>query len=354
MNTTDQFTTQEDIQPEVKTTAITLPQRAQVALGSAAYEITLRELVKDSASIQEIKNLDGRTECHSAYMKLKNSRSGITNASKVAREDATAFSKALIAEEKRLIDIVTPEETRLQTLRDDWDAAAEAERQAKIKAERERIAAIKVRIDAVKNLKFSMIGKSSAALDSEHKSLSISPEYDTFDEFAAEYKLVRDDVLFTLQNAIATTLAMEAESARIAQERAAMEIERAEMAAKMAQLKAEREALANAEKERQAAAEAVAAHEEQVRLMLTKTPADQFSVRSAVILREVAQVATPQAALQAEKSPVAAPAIAEKKPVAFRPMANDIIDLVAKRYSVNRDTARHWLNSIDFQTAEAA
>jgi hypothetical protein len=351
-------------EPTTTALVLTLPQRAQVALGSAAYEITLRELVQNSASIKEIKNPDGRAECHSAYMKLKNSRTGITNASKTAREDATAFSTALIAEERRLIAIVTPEETRLQTLRDAFDTAEAEAKAAKALAEKNRIADIKTRIEAVKNLKFSMIGKSSATLDSIHANLSIAPEYDTFDEFAAEYKLVREDVLFALQSAITAAVAMETETARIAEERAALEIERQEMNAKMAKLEADRAAMLKAEKERQAAADAVIAHDEQVRLAASKAAEeeqlkarvkhDPFSLRSAVIQRE--QVAYPSVAVMranAAPSPIIHPAIAAKA-APVRPACEEMVKVIAEHFGTDYDTACLWLITANFQQTVAA
>ena len=78
-----------------------LLQPLNVALGSSKAEIDLVELASKSKTIVAITNKDGRTECHAAAMTAKDARVSIEKAGKAAREDATAFSKAVIAEERR-------------------------------------------------------------------------------------------------------------------------------------------------------------------------------------------------------------------------------------------------------------
>lgn len=114
---------------------LTVVERAAIALGTPEHEKKLRELVSQSASIVEIKNADARTQCHAAYMVLKNARVEIEKAGKTAREDATAFSKAVIEEQKRLVEITAAEEARLQGLRDVWDEAREVEKREKAEEE---------------------------------------------------------------------------------------------------------------------------------------------------------------------------------------------------------------------------
>src|SRR5574337_2192417 len=111
-------------------TALTVAERASVAIGAPAYEIALVDLVKESAGIVQIKDKIGYQQAHSARMRLKCIRVDIQKRAKEAREDAQAFSKAVIAEEKRLVALVCPEEDRLQGLQDVWDAAREAVKQA--------------------------------------------------------------------------------------------------------------------------------------------------------------------------------------------------------------------------------
>ena len=107
-------------------TALSVIERASVALGSSALEIHLKDLVKKNADIVAIANKDGREQVHIAAMVLRKQRTTIAAAGKGARDDAAKFCKAVIDEEKRLIGLIEPEEDRLIKLRDDWDAEREA------------------------------------------------------------------------------------------------------------------------------------------------------------------------------------------------------------------------------------
>ena len=122
----------EMIDPE-PSTALTVTARAALALGSDRARTDLAALIAKSAAINEIKNAIGRDQCHSAAMALVRTRTNIAKTGKAARDDATKFSKAVIAEENSLLAITAPEEARLLALRDTWDDA-----QAKEKAEAER------------------------------------------------------------------------------------------------------------------------------------------------------------------------------------------------------------------------
>lgn len=200
----------------MNTEITTLPpaQRAVVALNSDAVSKNLSELVASSQSITAITNAAGREECHAAAMRAKGARVGIEKAGKAARDDATAFSKAVIAEEKRLIAIIEPEEDRLLGIRDNWDAEREADRHAKIPAERVRVDAIRSRIDAIRNAPLEAVGKSSA--DILQIQMRIGSIYidGSFAEFAAEAKEVNDYALEKLDS----LLEQADENARIAAE----------------------------------------------------------------------------------------------------------------------------------------
>lgn len=118
---------------------LTMEQRAQKALGLVNAKEKLTELAAASAGITEITNKAGYDECHAKRMVLKNKRVEISKTGKAAREDATAFSKAVIAAEQSLIDIISPEEDRLQKLQQAWDDAREAERAEAARVEAERV-----------------------------------------------------------------------------------------------------------------------------------------------------------------------------------------------------------------------
>lgn len=252
------------------TTALTLPQRAAVALGSAEHEANLKKLAKKHADIVEIKNAAGREQAHSAMMVLANARVSITKAGKAARDDANAFSKAVIAEEKRLIEIIEPEEARLRGLRDEWDAEREREKQAKAEAEKNRIAAHQERIVEIRGA-VAAASTCPSALVLEHIGDVERMVIDaSFEEFQGQAQLAKDETLDKLREIHAAAVAREEEAARLVAEREELERLRKEAAereavAAAARAEEERKARAEREAEEKRLAEQRAAQEAELR-----------------------------------------------------------------------------------------
>lgn len=119
------------------TTELAPIERAKQVLSFDETKAKLADLAVQSVRIVEITTPAGYQEAQRARVELKATRVDIQKRGKAAREDATAYSKAVIEAENDLIAVIEPEESRLQELHDAWDAAREAERQAKINAERE-------------------------------------------------------------------------------------------------------------------------------------------------------------------------------------------------------------------------
>ena len=92
---------------------LTVQERAIAALGLAKTKEQLTELAKSTADLVRITNDDSYKQIHAARMVLKNQRLEITQMGRDAREDAKSFSKAVIAEESLLIELIQPEEDRL-------------------------------------------------------------------------------------------------------------------------------------------------------------------------------------------------------------------------------------------------
>lgn len=145
-------------------TVLSLPERAAVALGESANVAKLHDLVKLSSAILLVNSKPGRDEAHRAGMVLAKTRTTITASGKAARADATAFSKAVIAMEADLIAIIEPEESRVLALRDGWDAAEQAAKDARIAAEVARVAAIRGDIQAIYAIPTSCIGENSSMI----------------------------------------------------------------------------------------------------------------------------------------------------------------------------------------------
>ncbi|CAR54895.1 hypothetical protein A8E25_10115 [Burkholderia cenocepacia] len=239
------------------TTELTVVERAAVALGASERETSLRELVAKSTDMVEIKNAAARDQVHGAAMVLRTARTDIQKAGKAARDDANAFSKAVIAEENRLIAITEPEEKRLLGMRDEWDEAREAEKRAKLEAEQRRVAAIREHIDDIRAIAVRAAGLPAARIQGEIEDLeALGITLDRFAELTGEAEAVRGTTLDKLRELHASTVAQEAEAARLAAEREELERQRAELAAQREREEAERaerervEAAARAEQER--------------------------------------------------------------------------------------------------------
>jgi hypothetical protein len=235
----------------VESKELTVIERAAIALGTPEHEKKLRELVTQSASIVEIKNPDARTQCHSAYMALKSARVGIEKAGKDARDDATKFSKAVIAEVDRLTSITSPEEARLQSLRDEWDEAREAEKRAVKEAEERRIAAIQSAINDIRSTPVDYAGRSSDEIDDAIAGLTgVAITLDVFGDQLGHAEVAKTEALKKLEQMRKDAVSHEAEVKRLEAERAELARLRAEQEERERQAQAER--IAREAKEREA------------------------------------------------------------------------------------------------------
>jgi hypothetical protein len=234
--------------------ALTLPERAAVALGATEYEAQIRDKVASSADITAITNAAGRDQAHRVGMELVKLRTGIRAAGKSAREDATAFSKSVIAEEARLVALIEPEESRVIGLRDAWDQEIEAEKARKIAAERARVEAIQRKIQEIRMTPSMAIGWHSVEIRGLAARLTVVPFDATFfQEFIDEVRVAATEAQVNLgematarevieaqeeqarRDAIFQKAEREAEAARIAAERLQIECDRAELAERAAE-----------------------------------------------------------------------------------------------------------------------
>lgn len=255
-------------------TELTVQDRAAIALASDKTRMELTALATKYATITEIKNKAGRDECHSAAMTLAGARIAISKTGKAARDDATKFSKAVIAEEASLIAITEPEEKRLLALRDEWDKAVAAERAAREAAEKARIMAITDRIAGIRQYtELAASSRTAARVDDLLTKLSLISLAD-FAEFSDEAAAAHLDAMKRVAEILTEKTDQEAEQARI----------KAEQEAAAAQLKAEREAFAAEQAKAKAEADRLAA------------------IAAAEAADHAAKVAAAQAALDAQRA----------------------------------------------------
>ena len=379
-------------------TALTVVERASVALGSSALEIHLTDLVKKHADITAIANKDGREQVHAAAMVLRKQRTTIAAAGKGARDDAAKFCKAVIDEEKRLIGLIEPEEDRLIKLRDDWDAEREAEKQAAIAKEAARRKHIEETIDAIRNTVFVSPRESSASIEAiiaATESLDVSEAI--YEEFAPAAARAKAEALESLRETLDLAKFNEADQARI---KAEQEAEAARLAAgreELARLRAEaderqriadeqaaeahrieeaklaeeRAAIARQreqqeaenlarqmELDRQAAeiraqqeaarkAQEAAAEAERARIAAAEAEAARQAEAKARAEREeaerIAEAKRAEAAAELErqmKEQAEAARLAREGQI---PLRREIIDVIAGRYDVSPDAAERWL-----------
>lgn len=287
---------------------ITLPPaaRAAIALGSGATELVLKELVSKSARIVDVIDVDGRSEAHRAGMELRNVRTAIAKTGKAAREDATAFSKAVIEEERRLTGLVTPEEDRVIALRDKFDAKVAAEKAEREAKEAARKAGLQAKVDGIRNIPLSLAGESSAAIAAEIAALrDFAPAADEFYDYATAAQDAANAAILTLmsmheavvvkEEAAAAAEATRVEAARLAAEQ---EAERQRMEA-LARAQAQAAADALAEEVRKGAA--ALAEQQAAFAAQQKAAADQLAAERAAIKAEADALANARAIAAAEK-----------------------------------------------------
>lgn len=224
--------------------------RALIVLNSTKTEADLNAMVEEAQAITEIKDKAGREQAHRLGMKLKTARTAVEKTGKAARDDANAFAKAVIDEQKRLIAITEAEEKRVLGLRDTYDEQVEAEKRA---AEARRVE-IKGKIDGIRALPRLLAGAGSEEIMAEWGALeAFTPSEDVFGEQTADCSAALEEAITALAELHARVLAQETAAAEleaerqrvqeaIAAERAALEAERAALAAERAELEALRAA----------------------------------------------------------------------------------------------------------------
>lgn len=354
-----------------QTTALTVIQRAVAAIGiTAEREKELRELAARTNGINAITNKDGYQQVHSGRMALKNERLSIQGLAKEARDDATKFSKAVIAEEKRIIAIIAPEEDRLQKLQDAYDAAIEAEKQAKIAAEQKRVADLQERVIELRGNRL-LSPTSGADIIAEHISdLEGAAVDDSFQEFREQAEAAKAEGLEWLRNVHAAAVAHETEQARIKAEREELAklraeeekrqvVERARIAEeeRVAKVARDAEAAKQAEELRQMRlAQAQAAEAERKRI------ADEEAAAKAIRDAEAKNLADERA--EFERQQAESRRIKEEQERVQReqarlasikkPADDELLGVLAKHYNVPAAKVVEWLLAMDLSKDIAA
>ena len=243
-----------DAVAESTSTELTVQARAQVALGTSKREAELIALAAASKDLIEIRDSASCQQIHGARMERKRARLDVEYTAEKAREDARDFAKAVIAEQKRLIAIVEPEETRLEALETAYNAKLATEREAKRKAEQERIAKIQGAINDLREFAINSAYQTAAQIAELMDLLEQQPVDEKFAEFKSDAEQVKVATMNKLNAmhaaAVDREAAAQAEAERLAAEQKRLAAERAELERQ----KAEQTAREKAERDRVEAA----------------------------------------------------------------------------------------------------
>jgi chemosensory pili system protein ChpA (sensor histidine kinase/response regulator) len=315
-------------------TELTIQQRAVAAFAEHKTEKELVELAAKHVDIKAITNKDGRDQVHTARMALKNARIEVEAFGEKIRADAVQFGKGVIAEQRRLIGFIQPEETRLGNLQKEWDDAREAERQEKIAAEQRRIATLQARVNELRGPSMVTAASGTEWITGFIKDLEAIAIDESFQEFKERAEQEKAAGLERLRAIHASAVAYELEVKRIAFE--------------LAELARLRE-----EQAKRAAAEIAAQEVEAKKLEADRAEIRRLSEALRNSQKAEAQPAdSPKEALQ----PAAAPKLASKmKPTAFispKFTAQSLIQALSNHYLAQPSTVLTWLRSIDWNNTE--
>lgn len=349
--------------------------RAALALKSSKTEGVLRELATKHASIKEIKDKAGREQAHGAAMELMRARTAIKKAADEARDDAKKFNAAVITEERRLTAIVEPEETRLKTLRDNWDEAERQRKEAEAAAERARLHAITERIATLRGyVSLAAQCRNSERIQSLYDKLDAEPiTAEAYQEFETEANLAKTEALGRIKNILEAKLAEEA-ARRAEQERIEQQRREAAEAKARAEEEARRVAAERAELERQQRElrEAQGALRRQQEAMVAASrPATVEVVAEAKVDETLAPAVAPAPVEPEEVAPAtdadvadwsavtdptperaaAVDAALQAKPKAIRPSDDEIIAVLSLHFRAHESSVIAWLLEMDLNAA---
>lgn len=326
-------------------TALTVAERAAVAIGTADRETTLKSLAEAAKTINAITNDDGYKEANAQRLLLKNTRLSITNASKTAREDATAFSKACIAEEKRLVSMIEPQEDRIEKLQKVWDDKIETERQRQIEEENARIKRIQDAIEAIRQYTVDAHGKPSAAVRQFIESCeAVVIDEATFAEHRALADMAKADALFSLKGILEKSIADEAEAEQIRKDREELERLRAEK--READEKKAKEEQARIANEQALARQAQEKEDAKLRERQAEERNAKLKQESDLLNQELERLRLANETRIAAEAP-AVELVEQAEEAAnddlVAPTADEIIEAVADHFDVSHAIATQWI-----------
>lgn len=170
------------------TTQLTIVERVRKALTVNFTEEALIAMAGETKDVKDIKDKADYQLVKTAAIKLRGTRVTIEKAGKAARDDANKFSKAVIAEQHRLVNIISDEELRLKALRQVVDDEADRIKQIAAEKEEIRVEAIQAQVAVIYKLGEGLLN--SYSTDIRNRLVTLGQiDFDSFEEFhpAAEF-----------------------------------------------------------------------------------------------------------------------------------------------------------------------
>lgn len=223
------MTTQER-QPEIADEVV---DRAEIKDGNVLVsysrtEAALAQLKHELAGVQfEVATVKGDQLARSARLRLVRLQTGLEAKRKELKAPALEFGQKIDEEAKRIkLEIETLKEPiDLQIVNE--EQRKERAREARIEAERQRVAAIRGRIDQFAAVARRVIGLPAAEVEAAIKLVAGVSIDETFAELKLEAEISRSEALVQLREMQIASQAQEAEVLRIAAERAELDRQRA-------------------------------------------------------------------------------------------------------------------------------
>lgn len=265
---------------QVKEVAAVVTEIAEYSQTAAALSDLRHRYLGIAFNVSTTKGMD---EAKKARQEVKGYRTALENKRKEIKAPALERCRLIDDEAKTitaaLLEIEEPIDQQIKA----EEARKEAEKAAKVEAERQRVAAIRVQIEAIKNHAGFAVGKSADAILKILSGVEGFEIGEDFQEFKPDAEQAKAETLDKLKTLHTAQVEHEAEQARIAAERA-----------ELAKLRAEAEA-----REREAAA-ARAEQERKDREARAEQERKDREAREAVEREQAAKLAAERAAHEAE------------------------------------------------------
>jgi hypothetical protein len=313
----------------------------KVAEGLKQLETNYKGVVYDVGSTEGLKT------AKAARVVLRTPRYEVERIRKSAKAPLLAIGKRLDCEAARIISAIMKLEDPIHAQISAEEDRIEAQKQAAIDAENERIADIHSRINSMRNTVSQCAHLSADQLAKAINEMEATDIDDSYQEFKQQAEDARMAAIGALDKLHAGAVTREAEAERVKAERAELEKLRAEQ---LERDRISRERLVEenriAQKSRD---EETAVQREELRREREQLEADAAHNRRIQAQRD-AELLSARQALDAEQAALRAPKVSPLPSAENRkPSKEQILRVLADHFGVKEQSVRQWLTHYDWQ-----